>query len=237
MFLKVQGIRKQLTIPTDILNDNRLSVGAKGLYVQLIYSNDSICSLEDLTKLTTNSEDELKEYFKELTTIGYVEITNKQAKLKHTAPKAVENVEEKVKEAEEYAETTQPPKLNVYDKIKLIIDSYDLSQNVKNILLVYFEARLNKKGRFAASDDLHANQVRAMIGELVSFHISDEDQITCIQNAIDKQWFKFVKPEPQASKPKFDKSNLQSGSYTLDDIAQIKKRAEALEASGEQGVF
>ena len=239
MFLKVQGIRKQLTIPTDILSDNRLSVGAKGLYVQLIYSNDDICCLEDLAKLTTNNEEELKKYFAELVSIGYVEMNNKSAKLKHNAPKAVENVEEKVKEAEEYAETTQPPKLSIYDKIKLIIEGYDLSPNVQQLLLVYFEARLGKKGRFAESDDLHANQVRAMIGDLVSFHLSEEDQITCIQTSIDKQWFKFIAPaaQPKAAVPTFDKSKLQSGNYTIDDIAEIKKKAEALEATGEQGVF
>lgn len=249
MFLKTQGIRKMFTMPVDVLNDNRLSIGAKGLYTQLLYSNDDICSLEDLAKLTSTSEEELKTYFTELTTVGYVEITNKQAKLKNTAPKSVDDVEEKVKEAAEYAETVQAPKLNIFDKIKLIIDSYNESDDVKitpavkNLLLVYFEQRLNRVGRFAEAGELHANQVRAMIGELISFHLSEEQELECIQLAIDKQWFKFVKPSvtPSATTSKlkstFDKSQLQSGNYTLDDIAEIKKRAEALEASGEQGVF
>ena len=239
MLLKTQGIRKMFTMPVDVLNDNRLSIGAKGLYTQILYSNDDICSLEDLTKLSTTPIEELKAYFEELTTVGYIEMNNKQAKLKNTAPKTVENVEEKVKEAKEYAETTQAPKLSIYDKIKLIIEGYDLSPNVQQLLLVYFEARLGKKGRFAESDDLHANQVRAMIGDLVSFHLSEEDQITCIQTSIDKQWFKFIAPaaQPKAAVPTFDKSKLQSGNYTIDDIAEIKKKAEALEATGEQGVF
>lgn len=244
MLLKTQGIRKMFTMPVDVLNDNRLSIGAKGLYTQILYSNDDICSLEDLTKLSTTPLEELKTYFAELTTVGYVEMNNKQAKLKNTAPKSVENVEEKVKEAEEYAETTQAPKLSIYDKIKIIIDGYELTQNVKNLLLVYFEARLGKKGRFAESDDLHANQVRAMIGDLVSFHLSEDDQITCVQTAIDKQWFKFVKPvtETQVAtttklKSTFDKTQLRSGTYSLDDIADITRKAAELEASGQQGVF
>ena len=241
MLLKTQGIRKMFTMPVDVLNDNRLSIGAKGLYTQILYSNDDICSLEDLTKLSTTPIEELKTYFEELTTVGYIEMNNKQAKLKNTAPKTVENVEEKVKEAKEYAETTQAPKLSIYDKIKMIIESYtDLSTSVQNLLLVYFTKRLNKEGRFATSDDLHANQVRAMIGELVSFHLSEEDELKCIQQSIDKQWFKFVPNIPVTTDnkaPRFDKSKLVSGSYTLDDIAEIKKKAEALEASGEQGVF
>lgn len=246
MFLKTQGVRKMFTMPVDVLNDNRLSIGAKGLYTQLLYSNDDICSLEDLTKITATPIDELKKYFTELTTIGYVEINNKQAKLKNTAPKAVENVEEQVKEAEEYAETTQAPKLSIFDKIKLIIDSYNtvdevkITPAVKNLLLVYFEQRLAKTGRFADAGDLHANQVKAMIGELVSFHLSEDQELECIQQSIDKQWFKFVKPNVATTtslKSTFDKSKIQSGNYTLDDIAEIKKKAEALEASGEQGVF
>ena len=242
MLLKIQGIRKQLTIPTDILSDSRLSIGAKGLYVQLIYSNDNISSLEDLVGLTTNTEDELKEYFGELAKVGYIEMNNKQAKLKHNAPKEVENAEEKVKEAQEYAETTQPPKLSIYDKIKIIIDEYDLSQNVKNLLLVYFTDRLNKTGRFSEADDLHATTVRKMIGTLVSYHLSDDDQISCIQTSIDNQWFVFVKPEQKTVKTadaprrsiSFDRTDIKSGTYTEQDIENIKKRAEAL---GSEGVF
>ena len=240
MLLKTQGIRKMFTMPVDVLNDNRLSIGAKGLYTQILYSNDDICSLEDLTKLSTTPLEELKAYFAELTTVGYVEMNNKQAKLKNTAPKSVENVEEKVKEAEEYAETTQAPKLNIFDKIKLIIDSYNTSDDikitpaVKNLLLIYFEQRLNRVGRFTEAGDLHANQVRAMIGELISFHLSEDQELECIQTAIDKQWFKFVKPTP---KPTFDKTKIKSGTYSEADVEKLKKKAKLLEQNGEQGVF
>ena len=244
MIVSVQGIRKMMTIPTDFLNDARLSIGAKGLYAQILYSNDAYSSLTELVAVTKNTEEELKQYFGELAAIGYLEV-GKNTKLKHNAPKDVENVEEKVKEAEKYAETTQPKPLSIYEKIKLIIDGYELSTNVKELLLVYFTKRLNKEGRFAEAGDLHSNQVRAIIGEIVSFHISDEEQIDCVQQSIDREWFKFVKPTPKtagsssntAPKASFDKINIKSGTYTQEDIDRIKERSAALEANGEQGVF
>ena len=48
MFLHTSGFRKIISLPSYILDDERLSIGAKGLFVQLFYSNDNICALNDL---------------------------------------------------------------------------------------------------------------------------------------------------------------------------------------------
>ena len=174
MLLKTQGIRKMFTMPVDVLNDNRLSIGAKGLYTQILYSNDDICSLEDLTKLSTTPLEELKAYFAELTTVGYVEMNNKQAKLKNTAPKSVENVEEKVKEAEEYAETTQAPKLSIYDKIKIIIDELSTSPIYDVNLMSYVNSNTDLIDYSLEDECLKLNFNDSILNDTTSNHILEE---------------------------------------------------------------
>lgn len=238
MFINTEKMKKILTIQANIFDDSRVSLGAKGLFTQIYYCNKDISTLNDILKYVNNTEEELKTLFEELVTTGYIVKTKTGFKLvtsvSNKDKQGIENVEEVVKEANEYAEQTQPKALSIYDKIKLIIDSYELTQNVKNLLLVYFEARLSKKGRFAEGDALHATQVRAMIGDLVSFHLSEDQELECIQKSIDMQWYKFVKPAP---KPTFDKTQIQSGTYTEEAIEEIKKKAKILEQNGEQGVF
>ena len=238
MFINTEKMKKILTIQANIFDDSRVSLGAKGLFTQIYYCNKDISTLNDILKYVNNTEEELKTLFEELVTTGYIVKTKTGFKLvtsvSNKDKQGIENVEEVVKEANEYAEQTQPKALSIYDKIKLIIDSYELTQNVKNLLLVYFEARLSKKGRFAEGDALHATQVRAMIGDLVSFHLSEDQELECIQKSIDMQWYKFVKPSP---KPTFDKTQIQSGTYTEEAIEEIKKKAKILEQNGEQGVF
>lgn len=248
MITQVQGVRKLFTMPTDILKDKRLSVGAKGLYAQIIFSNDDYSSVVDLTDITTNSSEELKSYWAELVKVGYVDKDNK---LRHTAPKAQneneEELEETIKKAEEFAETQQPRKLSIYEKIALVVDSYNLSQNVKNLLMVYFTKRLNKEGRFADAEDLHKAKVNAMVGELVSFNLNEDEALKCVQQSIDRQWFKFFKPRVDEAKPTntnsgqakplFDKTQIISGTYTAQDVAEIKKQAEELNKNGEKGIY
>ena len=157
MFLHTSKIRKMVVIPTDILNDPDVSIGAKGLYVQLYYSNDNICSLDELTTYVNSSKEELTKYFEELTTAGYVVINDKKCEL---VQKAVSDKKKTtVTKAIEYAETTQPKKLSIYEKMVNLINLYELPNNVKQLLIVYFEARLAKKGRFAEGSDLHGNVV------------------------------------------------------------------------------
>ena len=85
MFVHTSGFRKTLTIPTYILDDERVSIGAKGLFIQLFYSNDNICALNDLCKVTSSTEEELKKYFNELAETGYIMVSDKRCDLRHKA--------------------------------------------------------------------------------------------------------------------------------------------------------
>lgn len=241
MFVHTTSIKKILTIPSYILDDPNVSLGAKGLYVQLYYSNNSICSLNELLSTVNSTEDELKKYFQELADTGYITIKDNKCDLLQKAVSSRSKNKTDTEEAAVYAETVQPKKLSAYEKMINMINSYSLSDNVKQLLITYFEKRMNKRGRFAEADDLHGYIVRAMIGELVSFHLSEEDEIKCIQTSIDREWFKFVNPNTSSnnsgSNSIFINENIESGTYTQDDIDEIKRRADELESIGEKGYF
>ena len=353
-FIKIP-IDKFDAIPSYIFGDERLSIGAKGLYVQMYLYNSCILSVEELLDFTTTKKEDIDNYIHELLSFGYLSFDDKDnwslniipiiikttnmkkvdTKIKNSENKIeqlnksinsinerknkkittfnelltkngisttfddikdkddwdisfttlkiyerlknlyndinlldskieeltnqlneaniiskswidektrlTEERKELVKEkVQDFIETEKPKPLSIYDKIVgLITQKYDFSDNVDQMLITYFEKRLSKKGRFADAEDLHSGTVRAMLAELLSFHMSDEDMITCIQTSIDKEWFKFVDHRLSSTttfKP-FDKSTITSGSYTEEDIRQIKERAAALEAEGKKGTF
>ena len=130
-----------------------------------------------------------------------------------------------------------------------LINSYNFDSKIENLLITYFENWMNKRGRFAEAEQLHGYVVRAKINELVSFHMSDDDMITCIQNSIDKEWFKFVDQRAgnqskvstekinRSSSITFDRTLITSGSYTEDDIESIKRKAQQLDEEGKKGTY
>ena len=244
MFIKVQGFRKLITLPSDIFDDTRLSLGAKGLYVQLYYSNDNICALEDLTKLTGNAKEELQEYFSELAKTGYIETSDKGCKLLAKAPKATVT-EETVQQAEKYAEEVQPKKENAYEQIKKYIYGREyFSPKVKDCLFTYFINRLNKQrdpnSRYYSSAKLNAQLIGQIVTELVSFHLDEDTTISVIQKSIDKEWNRFFMPTGSSTSQKttsWDKSDIVSGSYTPEDIERIKQRAQEMEENGEEAYY
>lgn len=253
-FIKKPKYRDFMVLPALIFDDERLSIGAKGLYAQLYYSSSSISSLDELTNVSTSTKEELDTFFDELTKIGYISINkkgeaefviktqNEKTVAKKLDQETVEEFKNTVKE--------QPKVLNAYEKMIGLINSYNFDSKVTNLLITYFENWMNRKGRFAEADPIHGYVVRSKINTLVSFHMSDEDMITCIQNSIDKEWFVFVdhrlnNTSQTKSKEKintssiaqFDKTALTSGSFTDDDIRSIKERAEALDAEGKKGTY
>ena len=251
-FVKKPKNRDFMVLPALIFEDERLSIGAKGLYAQLYYSSSSISSLEELTEVSTSTKEELDSFFDELIKIGYI-VINKKGEAEFTIKTQNEKtVAKKIDEAqvEEFKNTVQeqPKILNAYEKMLGLINSYNFNEKVTNLLIQYFETWMNKRGRFAEADSLHGYVVRAKINDLVSFKMSDEDMITCIQNSIDREWFKFVdqragaqpKVEPKvntSSHATFDKTMITSGSYTPNDIQKIKERAEELDKEGKKGTY
>ena len=163
-------------------------------------------------------------------------------------------VAKKIDEAqvEEFKNTVQeqPKVLNAYEKMIGLINSYNFNEKITNLLIQYFETWMNRRGRFAEADALHGYIVRAKINDLVSFKMSDDDMITCIQNSIDREWFKFVdqrvSTQPNvgpkqkvntSSHANFDKTTITSGTFTEDDIQKLKEKAKALNAEGKKGTY
>lgn len=253
-FVKKPKNRDFMVLPALIFEDERLSIGAKGLYAQLYYSSSSISSLEELTEVSTSTKEELDTFFDELIKIGYIVINKKGEAEFAIKTQNEKTVAKKIDEAqvEEFKNTVQeqPKVLNAYEKMVGLINSYNFNEKITNLLIQYFETWMNRRGRFAEADALHGYVVRAKINDLVSFKMSDDDMITCIQNSIDREWFKFVdqragsqpKVEPKqrvntSSHATFDKTMISSGSYTEEDIQKIKERAEALDAEGKKGTY
>ena len=252
-FVKKPKYRDFMVLPALIFEDERLSIGAKGLYAQLYYSSSGISSLEELTSVSTSSKEELDTLFDELVKIGYI-VLNKKGEAEFVIKTQNEKtVAKKVDEAhlEEFKNTAQeqPKVLNAYEKMVGLITSYKFNEKITNLLIQYFETWMNHRGRFAEADQIHGYTVRAKINDLVSFKMSDDDMITCIQNSIDKEWFKFV-DQREGTQPKvapkhtntsshinFDKTTITSGSYTEDDVQKIKERAESLDADGKKGTY
>lgn len=251
-FIKKPKNRDFIVLPALIFDDERLSIGAKGLYAQLYYSSSSISSLEELTEVSISTKEELDTFFDELIKIGYIVINKKGEAEFAIKTQNEKTVAKKIDEAqvEEFKNSVQeqPKVLNAYEKMIGLINSYNFNEKITNLLIQYFENWMNKRGRYAEADQLHGYIVRAKINDLVSFKMSDEDMITCIQNSINREWMKFV-DQRAGTQPKigpktntssiatFDKTELTNGSYTEDDIKKIKEKAEALNAAGQKGTY
>ena len=253
-FVKKPKNRDFMVLPALIFEDERISIGAKGLYAQLYYSSSSISSLEELTEVSTSTKEELDTFFDELVKIGYIVINKKGEAEFAIKTQNEKTVAKKIDEdkVEEFKNTVQeqPKVLNAYEKMVGLITSYNFNEKITNLLIQYFESWMNKRGRFAEAEPIHGYIVRAKINDLVSFKMSDDDMITCIQNSIDREWFKFVdqragtqpKVEPKqkvntSSHANFDKTTITSGSFTEEDIQKIKEQAEALDKEGKKGTY
>lgn len=253
-FVKKPKNRDFMVLPALIFEDERLSVSAKGLYAQLYYSSSSISSLEELTEVSTSTKEELDAFFDELVKIGYITINKKGEAEFAIKTQNEKTVAKKIDEAqvEEFKNTVQeqPKVLNAYEKMIGLINSYNFNEKITNLLIQYFETWMNRRGRFAEADALHGYIVRAKINDLVSFKMSDDDMITCIQNSIDREWFKFVdqrvSTQPNvgpkqkvntSSHANFDKTTITSGTFTEDDIQKLKEKAKALNAEGKKGTY
>ena len=344
-FIKLPNDRGFVTIPAIIFEDERVSLGAKGLYAQLYYSNQKILCLEDLVELTSSTKEEIESWFMELNKIGYLSTTKTGCTL-NIRTQGEKTVARKLDEdAINDKMNAKISKESLHDRIGKIIDSFDtLDSTIKNLLIEFFDnwsfrkgrysetsnitetrARalineligfnlsndemadvvrtsinkeyfqfvnpnsdepkpeipiaevlkkitgivtvkykddfpqsvqnklieyytkwLNKEGRFEEAETLHGPKVHSMLIELRSFKMTEQEMLDCVQNSMDKEYFKFIDNRQKnttttntaksAFKP-FDKANITSGSYTTDDIEQIKARAKALESDGKKGIF
>lgn len=230
--INVSGVRNMVTLPAYIFDDNRVSLGAKGIFVQIYYSKDSILALSDITKLSNSTEDEIQKYINELIDLGYIEekkgIFNlRQKALSSRTIEKKENSDE-VKSAIKSTVVTPVPKKNKFEFIRDRVMASDLPPSVKELLVDYFVKWLNGEDRFAVQE-LHKNMVDGRINSLISLRdensLKQEDLEKCVKQSIENHWFKFIWPLVNKSS-QFDRSALVSGSYTPDEIEEIKRKAQ-----------
>lgn len=244
MLLHTESWRQMGVFPTNILDDPDVSVGAKGLYILLYNCNSRIYSLQDLCdKFTTSSKDEVDQYYHELIDAGYITITTNQrtgeekvtmSKTPHKKKELSEDQKEKVANVTDVV--NEKPK-NKYEILVAHIGRWELSTNVSNLLTVYFTKWLHKEGGFAEKDDLHTPRVNQLIGNLVAMHLDEDTMLEVIQQSIDRCWCTFVLPKNTTTRPKgvgtgFTSAEIQSASYTPEEIEAIKKKREQLRQNG-----
>lgn len=221
-----------LTLPAYIFDDNRVSLGAKGIFVQIYYSKDDILALSDITKLANSTEDEIKKYTNELIDLGYIEEKNGAFNLRQKAlsSKTIEKKEnyDEVKSAIQSTTVIQVPKKSKFEFIRDRVMASDFQPSVKELLVDYFVKWLKGEDRFAGQE-LHKNMVDGRINSLVilrdSNSLKQADLEKCVKQSIENHWFKFI--WPLVNRPsQFDRSSLVSGSYTPNEIEEIKRKAQ-----------
>ena len=135
-FVKKPKNRDFMVLPALIFEDERISIGAKGLYAQLYYSSSSISSLEELTEVSTSTKEELDTFFDELVKIGYIVINKKGEAEFAIKTQNEKTVAKKIDEdkVEEFKNTVQeqPKVLNAYEKMVGLINSYNFNEKITN---------------------------------------------------------------------------------------------------------
>lgn len=228
MWIDVQGYRNMQVFPIDILEDNNVSMSAKGFYLSLYYLTNSkyankICSLDDIAAFTNNSKDDLVIYYNELIDKGYIKQTkNKTTLLKKSNKK--ELTEEEKTQAQEMVNVEKPKPLNKYEKVTYIIDNeFELPLNVKAKLKEYYTAWLNGTGNFA-NQELHAYIVRSGIGSLVEMHLTEDEMIDSITHSLHTQSRYFYPPKKTKGTNSVETTTVVSNSYTPEELQQLKEK-------------
>ena len=218
-----------LSMPAYIFNDTRISLAAKGIFAQIFYSKDNILSLSDIAKYTSDDGDTIEKCINELIDYGYIDKSTKgEFSLKNKASiSKIRNIEE-IKS--DIKETTVEPvvKKNKFEFIQDRVNATDLPSSVKHLLVDYFCRWLNGEDRFA-NQTLHKNMVDSRINGFIdvknTYSLTQKEMEQCVQQSIDNHWFKFFWPLANKS-TQFDKNVLVSGSYTKDEIEEIKRKAK-----------
>jgi len=240
MLVHTESWTKMGVFPTNILEDPSVSMGAKGLYFLIYQCNDKIYSLQDLCdKFTSTTKEDAEKYYYELVEAGYIETrVNKNTKeekitlCRQAKPKKKMSDEEKDKVNAVTEVVNEKPK-NKYEILMNHINRWELPENVKALLEVYFVRWLHKKEGFAFKPDLHTETVNRLIGNLVAMHLDEKSMLEVIQRSIDKCWCTFVEPKAPVEKPQglgsgFSAENIQSASFTPEEMEYIRKKREEL---------
>ena len=69
---KISIPNKYIVVPSNIFDDERLSIGAKGLYCQIYHNYTNLSSFEDISELSVSSKEDIIIYADELNKYGYI---------------------------------------------------------------------------------------------------------------------------------------------------------------------
>lgn len=236
---KIQTTKSYSTIPMNAINDSKLSLRAKCIYA-ILFSAHNIKSLGDIKNLTCDSIEVVQEAINELIATGYIEKTENYTYKVNIAPnKKVATITEVdsdmpyVHEMPSYEPLAAPkPKDNKFTKMVNIIKEYTENGALRQALVEYFAARLHPDidSRFASAGDLQIYQIKRILETLDN--TKGNDKVAIVRYCLEKQYFKFFDlPEKKTL------DGVKSGTYTQEEINDIKRRAEYLNSIGEQGTF
>ena len=245
MFCTIPKTVKMMSICSIFLENVDISLGAKGLYAMLFYMNKNISSLDDIVEYSNTSKEDTIKYYDELVNAGFIVISNTRNGMKvelKREPARLKQIEESKELSEESKELVNEEKTtSKYEKIEKIIKAYDLPDNVKNLLVSYFEKWLNKRDSFEKAPELHSYIVMEVINKFIALELSEADMIKSIRKSTEKGWHNFYNPNEgrmsNSTTSMFDKNSLESGTWTLEDREKARKRAEELQNSGAKGYF
>ena len=237
---KIQTTRSYSTIPMNGINDDKLSLKAKCLYV-ILFSVNNIKTLDDIKKLTSDSIEVIQEALNELILTGYVEKTENYTYKVNIIPNkkvaTIVDVDSSVPfidEAPIYVSSIQTPKPkdNKFTKMVNAVKEYTEDKALRDALISYFSARLHPDvdSRFAARGDLQIYQIKNILESLTA--TTGEDKVAIVKYCLEKQYFKFFDIPVKKTL-----DGVKSESYTQEEIENIRKRAEYLDSIGEQGTF
>lgn len=196
--------KKYITLPANIFEDDRLSIGAKGLYTQLYYSNERICTFEDLLEVTTSTKEDIQNWYNELIEIGYL-VVEKDKKTEKTSctlvmiPKGEKTVAKKLdkKSSDDFFETTteEVKTDSLHTRIVKLIESYSLDSRINNLLIEFFDHWIFREGRYSETGNITETRARELINDLISFELTVEESISCIKYSISKEYYNFFNPK------------------------------------------
>ena len=223
--IKLQKHIKYCTIPIHFLEDESLSLEAKGL-LSLLYAKDYSEFDDILTDEFT--KDKLLVSLNELSSKGYLEMSGDNYNISYKSSKSKQNNDtsiEEVKTKEDInteVETTK--KLNLYEKCMNAIDEFTEDVELKSALKEYLEIRLNpsKDSRLYDRKIAHLNVWKA---QLNSLNTLTGNKLDIVNQSIRNAWAKFVDIDPN----KVEGTPVYSNRYTKEEIEQIRERAKSLE--------
>ena len=231
--ISIAKVKNMITLPTYIFDDKRVSLGAKGIFVQICYSKEGILTLSDIAEYANTSEKEIKNYINELIDLGYIEKSKNGSSfsLRHKpySPKMVkEKIDtEDIKESISKTKITPVIKKNIFDTIREKVNILDLQPSTKKLLTTYFIKWLNGEDRFEAQP-LYKNMLDGRIKNLMDikeeYSLNQSDLEKCITQSIENHWFKFIWP---LTNKNFNKNTLVSGDYSQEEREEVMRKAQA----------